>query len=435
MSGPTHRSDPRVVSAGSSVHPAIRWTFYLFVLSLPFEYPERSFPVETTTITAALFLLAVLVQPVSCFRRFPASLGWFAGFLYACLVSFVVDGGQYADEVQRLLTLYVQMLLLFWAEYNVLQDEDVFRKTPLVLAIACIARAGLQLADIATVHTKEWVGGERVSALGQNTNQSSMMMAAGLVALLGLAHTRAGGRRYPWVVTWPCVALIGLAIIQNGSRGGLAALGVGVVTFALGGSGMRTRLRHGAVGLVALGLLIWGTYSTEGMRNRLGESASTGRLAGREQVYPALWHMFLERPILGYGPQANKWVLGGRLPEQHYEKREPHNLPLEIMTSTGLVGLIPFLIGFGLVVRAAWRARRGPAGSMPLALLASTMTANMSGSWLAGPLLWFVFAYELACDRPAAAPAPVLPRRSLRSTPLTAFDASVAASSSSAQSP
>jgi len=82
----------------------------------------------------------------------------------------------------------VQVLLLLWAGYNVLRDDEVFRSTPVVLAVACVARAVLQLSGIATVHTAEWGGGERVSALGQNANHSAVIMTAGLIALIGLGY-------------------------------------------------------------------------------------------------------------------------------------------------------------------------------------------------------------------------------------------------------
>ena len=344
-------------TATASLHPAIRWAFYLFLLSLPFEYPNRSIPWETTTITCALFLFAALFQPRMCFRRLPGAVAWFAGFLYAFLLSFVVNGSQYADEVQKFFLLLLQAVLLFWAGCNVLRDEEVFRRTPIMLAVTCTARAALQLLNIGTLHTVEWVGGERVSMLGQNANHSAMMMAIGLVALIGLGYTGSAPWRRRRLLIWPAAAVIGLAIIQNGSRGGVLALGMGVMTFTLSDRGMRARIRSASIVLAAMGLLSWAALNSEGMRNRFQETASTGYMAGRERIYPELVHMFAERPILGYAPIANKYVLGGRLPEQHHERRDAHNLFLEVMTATGIIGLIPFMVGLLLPWRAAWRRR------------------------------------------------------------------------------
>lgn len=397
------------------LYSAIRWSFYVFLLSLPFEYPNRSIPWETTTITSALFLFAALLQPGRCFRRVPGAVAWFAGFLYAFLFSFVMNGSQYEDEVQKFFLLMVQAILLFWAACNVLRDEEVFRRTPVMLAVTCTARAALQLLNIGTVHSVEWVGGERVSMLGQNANHSAMMMGVGLIALIGLGYTGSAPWRRRRLLIWPVAALIGLAIIQNGSRGGVLALAMGVMTFTLNSGGIRARIRSASIVLAALGLLGWAAFNSEGMRNRFEETASTGYMAGRERIYPELVHMFAERPILGYAPIANKYVLGGRLPEQHHERRDAHNLFLEVMTATGIAGLIPFMVGLWLPWRAAWRARRGPAGVLSLAMLVTGLTANMSGNWLAGPLLWFLLAYALASSRsPAIAPDPVVARPGAR---------------------
>ena len=413
MSMTKRRSEPQAPPAAPRVHRVIRCAFYVFIISLPFEYPNRSFPVETTTITCALFLLAVLYQPRVCFRRFPGAAAWFVGFLYAFLVSFVVNGGQYEDEVQKFFLLMLQLLMLLWAGYNVLRDEEVFSKAPVMLVVACTVRAVLQMLNIGTSHVAEWVGGERVSMLGQNSNQSAMMMAAGLIALIGLGYAGSAPWRRLRLLIWPAAALIGLAIIQNGSRGGVIALAMGVMTFTLGGSGMWSRIRSASVVVLALGLLIWASYNSEAMRNRFQQTASTGYMAGRERLYPELVHMFVERPILGFAPIANKYVLGGRVPQQHVPRRDAHNLFLEVMTATGIVGLIPFMLGLWLPWRAAWRARRGPPGILPLALLVNVLMANMSGNWLAAPLLWFIMAYALASDRaqkPAPARGPVLRR-------------------------
>ena len=399
MSVTTRASQPPAPPADSPVHWAIRWAFYLFVLSLPFEYPRRSIPWEVTTITCAVFLLAALFQPWICFRRFPGALWWFAGFLYVFLVSFVVNGGFYGDAVQKLFILLVQVLLLLWAGYNVLRDDEVFRSTPVVLAVACVARALIQVLGIATVRSAEWGGGVRVSALGQNANQSAVIMTDGLIALIGLGYGGSTRWRRGRALIWPIAGLVGVAIIQNGSRGAVIALALGVMMFALAGSGLWSRLKNATLVLVVLTLLIWGSYNSEGMRNRFEEAVSTGYMAGREQIYPELMQMFVERPILGYGPIANQYVLGGRLPQQHYDKRDAHNLFLEVMTSTGTVGMVPFMLLLWFGCRAAWRARRGPAGLLPLALLVSALGANMTGNWLAGPMVWLEFAYALASDR------------------------------------
>ena len=121
-----------------------------------------------------------------------------------------------------------------------------------------------------------------------------------------------------------------------------------------------------------------------------------GSLAGRERIYPALLAMVKERPVLGFGPVNNKYELGIRLDERRFRRRDAHNLVLEVLSSTGLAGAIPFLVAVGLCVTAAWRARRSGHVTLPLAMAAAVLTANMSGNWIVSKLLWLVLAYAVA---------------------------------------
>src|SRR6266498_1823879 len=75
---------------------------------------------------------------------------------------------------------------------------------------------------------------------------------------------------------------IGAAMIETGSRGGLVSLGAGLLVFMLGGRTGWLRLRNLAVGIIALGVLLWASYSSTLMRNRLELTAQQGNLAGRE---------------------------------------------------------------------------------------------------------------------------------------------------------
>ena len=86
---------------------------------------------------------------------------------------------------------------------------------------------------------------------------------------------------------------------------------------------------------------------------------------------------------------------------------------LEVLSATGVFAAIPFLIGMWLCFRAAWRAREGPDGSLPLALIVTVMASNMSGDWFMTPLYWFALAYAVASEghtvQAAASHAPARP--------------------------
>ena len=385
----------------------VRWTFVLMIFSIPWEYPGRSFPIEIPTLTAAIFLLTTFFQPRACYARRPAALFWFALYIYAFVVAAVwnarravatdLNHADYWLEVSRLFLLELECVLVFWALYNLLRSPRIARTGLLTLAVACAALAILPFLGIARTSHVQWGGGERVTALGQNANNAAMILAAGIVALLGLEY---GPERPPirpkWLI-WPVIMLIGLSIVETASRGGTLALCAGLA--ALMFSNVRTiwtAVRSALVAVLAIGLIVFATYKSDLMRRRFEESVENGSLAGRERIYPGLWQMFKQRPVLGWGPINNKYELGIRLDERHWPRRDAHNLVLEVLTATGLVGTVPFLAGIGLCVAGAWRGRRSTHGFLPIALMGVVLIANMSGDWVISKLLWLVLAYGLA---------------------------------------
>jgi O-antigen ligase len=370
---------------------------YLLVASIPFEYPERSIPLEIPTLTAAIFLLATLLHPRRCYGRLPAPALWFGAYLCAFLLSVALSG-EHVPEALAEFVIVLQGVLVFLAAGNLMQDEKVASRALTTLVAACAIRASLPFLGLGRTSDAVWTGGERISALGQNANSAAMILAAGLVTLIGLTLLRrksAAGL----VLAGLLAILLGLAILETGSRGGFAALLGGVLVFALAADTWRQRLRNGVIALLAVTLLILATLRLPVMKNRLADSLTTGNMAGREQLYPALCTMFLERPIFGWGPITNTSELAIRIGERERSNRAAHNLVLELLTASGLVGALPFFLGVWCSVRNAWRARMGKHGVLPLALLATLFLANMSGDWIASKLLWLVLAYAFVSVR------------------------------------
>ncbi len=393
---------------------------YLLVASIPFEYPERTIPLEIPTLTGAIFLLGTLLYPSRCYGRLSASAIWFGVYLAAFLISIGVGQREWAGDALSEFVVVLQGVLVFVAAGNLMRDERVARRALLTLAGACVIRAAMPFLGLGRTTNAVWTGGERISALGQNANSAAMIMAAGLVALIGLTLIRRNKSTFTLAVAGILGALLGLALLETGSRGGLVALLGGVMVFGLAADTWRHRLRNGAIAVLAISLLAVATLRLPVMRNRLLDTATTGNLAGREQLYPALWRMFLEKPVMGWGPIANTYELALRIGERERPKRAAHNLVLELLTAGGLMTAIPFLIGAWLSVRSGWRARGGEHGVLPLALLCSIFLSNMSGDWVASKLLWIVLAYAFASGRwraPLLWPAPVKSRRWVMTLP------------------
>ncbi len=390
---------PRVqAKPGLRVNAVVRLGLIIYTLSIPFEIPHRTFPIEVTTATGLIFLLTTLLNPSACYKRIPAALLWFAAHLWILAIAAIVNGVDEVDLVVKHLLSLAQLLLLFWTMSNVLEDARALRGFLVALVVACVVRAGIQILGIGATRREVWTGGERITALGQNANISAMILAAGIITIIGLFITRASWLPRFSVFTWGLAMLMGYATIQTGSRGGLICIMVGLSTYLFSGQTAKQRLRNAVFGLAGMAVLVLGALHSDMMRNRL-DAAEGGNLAGRERIYPAVLGMIRERPLLGWGPVENQYEIGRLIGERKKQKRDAHDLVFELWTTSGIIGTVPFLIGLALCMRAAWKSRHGALGYLPLAFMAAIGIGCIDGTWLASKILWVMLALAVAAAR------------------------------------
>ena len=406
--GPVSRTLPAQAVPATAVNPIVLAAFYLMVASFNFEMPDRG-GWEIPAMTAALFIATTPLALRACYGRVPAAVLWFGAFLWVYGVSSIVHGWVNFGDVRHYLIVLVEALLVGWASINLFSRERVGTTALWCFVYSALARSVLPMIGIGRTSYVVWTGGERMTAFGQNANFSAILLSGGLVTLLGLTYGRRGTSRVMRLAAWPIGAFIGAAIIETGSRGGLLALGAGLLglIFTAGGN-LKVRVRNGLVTVLAIGLLTYAAFTATVMRNRLEATAETGTLAGREQLWPSLVDMFLEKPLLGWGPINNQYEVAARTTDMAREHRDAHNLLLELLTAEGLAGAVPFLIGVGLCVVGAWRGRTSPYGIVPLALVALFLVANISTNLAAYKPFWWVLALALASGQLAARPGPAL---------------------------
>jgi O-antigen ligase len=415
--GPNHRA----------VNPLVRGAFYVFIFSLLFEWPDRPIPMEIPTLIGFIYLAFTLLQPKVCYRRLPKELCFFAAyvFFFSLFCGFVRHQG----DAIRLLTLMVQIFFLMWSGYNLMRYERIMKTALMTLVISCSAISVMQLLGVAATQWEFYDVGSRTSVLGQNPNNMANNISLGLVALMGFAFGR--NKTSPWAkyVAAPLAVIMVGAIIDTGSRGALTALGIGFAAFAIRGKTLWAKAKSLVVVLAVLGGLVLAVLLTPSMVSRYEQTLNGNDMSGRENIFPTAWGMFKEKPFIGWGPIDNMYELGRRLqimyggPVGPDGSKDTHNMLLEILTSTGLFGTVPILTCVILCLLAAWRARRGPRGALPIVMVITVILINMSGDWIASKLDWLMMACALASANllPAVSPRlaanPTSPPRPPHATP------------------
>ena len=375
----------------------VRWLFYLFMFSLTFETAgENVGLVEPPTVIGGLLVLSALLQP-GLFLRWPPKAFWFyIIYLYLFITMGMLEPPMYRSLFVHDATVMFQLVLLAWIGYGLMRDPQVAERALLTLAVACTVLSLLQLAGVANSAVPEKGEMARAAALGFHPNHLARILILGLLAYVGFLYNRRKRLMRPLLICAPFIIIVTAVLIQTGSRGAILALGGALLIFALRRSSLKVKVLN-TVGLLTLiGLLALAAFNSEIMRSRFEETIEEGDLARRELIYPTAIQMIKERPLLGWGPVTSVYELGMRLGHPEEETKNPHNLILYGLATSGFLGSLPLFIGIGFCVAAAWKGRNGPHGILPLAMVVAVLAANMSGVWLFNKLHWLVMAYAVA---------------------------------------
>lgn len=378
------------------VLPIIRVAFYIYIASIPFETVDLG-RIELTSITFGILLFTLLFQFSICLKRPPLAYACF--FIYTGVFAFPIVTGQtaFGEEATWQLKVILHLVVMSWVAFNLMKSERIARGAIIALAMSCALLAVLQVTGISKTTVGYGDSMQRTTSFGFHPNNLARILCLGLLALVGLTY---GGMKkepnFPRAFVWIMVALIGYAIVQTGSRGGLVALVAGLSFVVLRQGDLGDKIRNVAVLTVGVGLVGAIAYQSPLLRERFERALDDGDLARREEIYPAAWEMVEERPLTGWGGKDSEFELGTRLAREDEASKNPHNLFLYVLVATGAVGTIPMVLGLVLTARSAWRSRHGPRGVVPLSLLSTVVVVNMSGLWLFSKMHWFVVAYVLS---------------------------------------
>jgi len=374
----------------------VRWAFLLFVFTIPFETINLEALQGASTLSrlaGLLFFSICLLYPKSCFRRPPQAWWWFAGYasISALRIFFLPEQlvGPFITGFQTL----VQLLVLCWIGSTFLQEEKFARHTLLAFSIATLlVVTGLLLGLPGFAQTP---GEDRLSIAGTNPNAFAIPMALGSQALIGFSIEPI--RRNIWMrVTFTALSFFPLTVmVYTGSRGGIMAFLAGVVVYALPYHGSKRKMTAILGVIIAVVGVAYSVVNDQSTLSRVESSYDTGDTAGRDKLIAAARGMIAEKPLWGWGAIVWSYELGAR-EGKGLKYRGAHNLVLDLLMEGGLLGAMPFLIGLGLCVRAAWTARGCHLGLLPLVWLITMLVANMSGEWLVSKSMWLVLTLSLA---------------------------------------
>ncbi len=399
--GARERSRPEAAQANLWVH----WAVCFSLFSIPYYelyLPGTGERVGLKRISQLLILAAMITRPWLCLRFLPRALLWFAAYCgYRLLAGIWLAPGYQARWWPPTFELLQYYLPWAWLLFNAMRYPGLARRSLWAFTMGATLCAALHCAGIGAADVDHGAEG-RSTVFGQNANQIGEIYALAAVVLVALGmfrHARPQAR----MLVFPMIGILAFGLAKTGSRTGALLLAMGTALLLPQTRALVSRTRRYLTFLL-LGLVLAGVlYQIPTIVTRLAPvaSSSAAREEARGRMIPVLWDMFTRSPWFGSGPDRYQLELTRRampyLIDEQHRTIVAHNLPLLLMVETGLLGLFLFAMGTGRALLAAWRAREGACGLLPLACLLPVCLAGMTvSSPIFEPIFWFSVAFGLA---------------------------------------
>lgn len=241
-----------------------------------------------------------------------------------------------------------------------------------------------------------------------------------MLALLSPVLLRVARRRWGWRgVVAGFVLLLGPIIMAGARQAWLEFALVGLAfAWQLGATPLRRLAWLGGAAVLALAVLLAGVHQSPGFAQRIERSAQALQgnehgldwaLSGRLAIWGTAGRMIAAHPVNGVGVRDFRYAypeyahaddpfIAGQSCGPGEGACHPHQWLLEVAASTGLVGLLLWLLGIAVALRAWWRAShaaRQRAWPLSLALGVSLFPLNThlafySAWW--GLVFWWLLA-------------------------------------------
>ncbi|MFC3285512.1 O-antigen ligase family protein [Litchfieldella rifensis] len=379
---------PWVSYLGYERKPLILLVFAgLFLFLSMFDYLTlTSLPLLRTPSAAMgmILALAFAMHGVSHYRIYKGPTVW---LLLLFVATMVVELLRWIAGDTTQLIFYLQWFQVFILAIILLDLSRDPRALPILLgsvvaAVLLIAMMGLLLGS--AEFSKGRSGFEEI-----NLNQQAYFYTLGLITLLWLLIERVRTMQL-WQVMALLLgcAILMLAILKSGSRGGFLSMMVGITMLLI----LEARSRNTSAYIYVLPPVLFAglgfVLSTDLVIERLQNTVAGQEDMSRFKIWYWSWQLIAEKPLMGQGPDFME-LLGGYLSGVALTT---HNAYLHVAISFGIPALILWLGFLGSVLRRCWQVRHTPSGALLISLVVTGLWFGLTGTMAFNRYFWVTLA-------------------------------------------
>lgn len=278
-------------------------------------------------------------------------------------------------------SLFQNIFLFLFLINHARKDPMLLEKGMLSIAMGSVSLALLFNAGIGI----EYLLG-RVIMFGENSNIVGLRMCISIVILISVViqnRLNLGRLRYLFLLPIPLMLLL---MAETGSRTAIITFGIIFILgiFLLKTKKYWTKLFVLAIGAAALFYSILLIMQSELLIQRLLLSYTEGDLSSRDVIWEMVLPIIMRNPIVGVGQTGYFYYMGDM---------SPHNVFLEVLCYSGIVGLFLYLNFLVHVFIASYKTYKLSGYILPMILMIPITAWLISGQLLTQKLGWIIFAF------------------------------------------
>jgi O-antigen ligase len=368
-----------------------RISLYLFFFSINFEVWD---PFNTggffsiSKLMGFIYLFAMLPMIVSSNTKDETKSLLWPVWLFFGILTFV-NIFEINSTLYNFFDITIfQNIVLFWILINHESSEpQILEKGILSFALGSVVLTILFYFDIGVQYSLDG----RVSIFGDNQNNIGIRTCISIFILIHAAlQNTLQLNKLRFILFIPIPIMLHLMAL-SGSRVAMAAF---ILTFIIGGILIKTKTIWRKLLIFIFATLsfiaIWQyLMQTEVLKLRLLQSIYEGDLSGRDIIWQKIIPIIKNNPVFGIGTVGyNHFTLA-----TFGEIKSPHNVFLEVLCYTGIVGLAVYLIFLFKILKKVMHIYKTAGILLPLLLLISIFGLLVSGQILSVKTGWIIFAY------------------------------------------
>lgn len=371
-----------------------KFAVYAFFFSLNFETIDL-FNLDinylATKITVSLLLLVSIFNYKTLLSLKNLSKYLKPLVLYFVLLTVIsyLNKNSYYDvffDFPFFLNIVIFIILINMARIH----PNILLKGLFVFAISTILVAFLFIINFYSAD----LSSSRYSIFGINANELGLRISISLFVIVTLLYSnivRIGKSKYLLFLSLP---LLFYLMIKTGSRVALISLVLGFFVFIYFNKSIGSLKKIKIILMsVVLFVAIWALFLKNSIVvERLINSVKDGDLSNRDLIWLANFDIIYNNSLWGVGRTGYATRIEG-----YFEGiASPHNVIIEILSYTGMIGLVVFSVFFYRLLKKAFKDSNEGKGILPLVLLVPIFGMILSGQIFEPKIVWIILAFVVS---------------------------------------